>query len=42
MIAPSGQVFRWNVMPPEMANAPAMFQELMNQIIAIMKRRPKV
>ena len=25
-----------------LANAPATFQELMNQIIAIMKRRPKV
>ena len=42
VIAPNGQVFRWNVMPCGLANAPATFQELMNQIIAIMKRRPKV
>ena len=42
VIAPNGQVFRWNVMPFGLANAPATFQELMNQIIAIMKRRPKV
>ena len=41
VIAPNGQVFRWNVMPFGLANAPATFQELMNQIIAIMKRRPK-
>ena len=42
VIAPNGQVFGWNVMPFGSANAPATFQELMNQIIAIMKRRPKV
>ena len=29
-------------MPFGLANAPARFQELMNEIIAIMKRRPKV
>ena len=42
MIAPNGQGFGWNVMPFGLANAPATFQELMNHIIAIMKRRPKV
>ena len=42
MIAPNGQVFRWSVMPFWLANAPATFHELMNQIIAMMKHRPKV
>ena len=42
VIATNGQVFPWNVMPFGLANAPATFQELMNQIIAIMERRPKV
>ena len=42
VIAPNGQVFRWNVMAFGLANVPATFQVLMNQIIAIMKRRPKV
>ena len=42
VIAPNGQVFRWNVMPVGLAKAPATFQELMNQITARMKRRPRV
>ena len=42
VIAPNGQVFRWNVMPFGFANASAKFQELVNKIVAIMKRRPKV
>ena len=42
VIAPNGQVFRWNVMPFGLANAPATFQEFVSQIIAIMKRCPKV
>ena len=42
VIVPNEQVFRWNVMPLGLANASATFQELMNQIIAILKRRPKV
>ena len=40
--APNGQVIPWNVMPFGLANTPATFQELRNQIIAIMKRCPKV
>ena len=42
MIAPSGQVFRRNFRAFGLANAPATFQELMNHIVATMKRRAKV
>ena len=42
VIAPDGQIFRWNVMPFGLSNAPATIQELMNSIIAVLKRRPKV
>ena len=41
-IAPDGRVYKWRVMPFGIANAPALFQELMNQIIALCKRRPAV
>ena len=41
-IAPDGRVHKWRVMPFGIANAPALFQELMNQIIALCKRRPAV
>ena len=41
-ITPNGRVFRWNVMPFGIANAPALFQELMNQVLSMVKRRPKV
>ena len=30
-ITPQGRVFKWKVMPFGMANAPALFQELMNE-----------
>ena len=39
---PSGSVFKWEVMPFGVANAPALFQELMNKILSILQRRPKV
>ena len=29
-VTPKGRVFRWKVMPCGVANAPALFQELMN------------
>ena len=35
-ITPQGRVFKWK------ANAPALFQELMNKILSILRRRPKV
>ena len=39
---PQGRVFKWKVMPFGVANAPALFQELMNKILCILQRRPKV
>ena len=41
-IAPDGGVCKWPVMPFGIANAPALSQELMNQVIALSKRRPAV
>ena len=37
--APDGQVYKWRVMPFGIAIAPAFFQELMNHVIALRKRR---
>ena len=42
LITPQGRVFKWKVMPFGVANAPALFQELMNKILSILRRRPKV
>ena len=41
-ITPQGRVFKWKVMPFGVANAPALFQELMNKILSILGRRLKV
>ena len=41
-ITPQGRVFKWKVMPFGVANAPALFQELMNKMLSILRRRPKV
>ena len=41
-ITPQGRVFKWQVMPFGVANAPAVFQELMNKILSILRRRPEV
>ena len=35
-------MFRWNVMPFSVANAPALFGELMNNILYLLRRRPLV
>ena len=40
LITPKGRVFKWKVMPFGVANAPALFQELMNKILYILRRRP--
>ena len=41
-ITPKGRVFKWKVMPFGVANAPALFQELMHKILYILRRRPLV
>ena len=41
-ITPQGRVFKWKVMPFGVANAPALFQVLMNNILSILHRRPVV
>ena len=41
-VTPKGRVFRWKVTPFGVANAPALFQELMNKILYILRRRPLV
>ena len=41
-ITPQGRVFKWKVMPFDVANAPALFQELINKILSILRRRAKV
>ena len=41
-ITPQRIAFRWKVMPFGVANAPALFQELMNKILSILHRRPVV
>ena len=41
-ITPKGRVFKWTVMPFGVANAPALFKELMNKIVYILRRSPLV
>ena len=41
-VTPSGRISRWKVMPFGIANAPALFQELMNKIRYIQRRTPLV
>ena len=39
-LAPQGRVFKWKVMPFGVANAPALYQELMNKTLSILRWRP--
>ena len=41
-ITPKSRVFKWKVMPFGVASAPALFQELMNKFLYILRRRPLV
>ena len=42
LITPQGRVFKWKSLPFGVANATALFQELMNKILSILRRRPVV
>ena len=39
-VTPQGRLFKWKVMPFGVANAPVLFQALMNKILSILRRRP--
>ena len=41
-MTPKGRVFKWKVMPFGVANAPALFQEVGNKTLYILRRRPLV
>ena len=41
-ITPKGRVFKWMVMPFGVANEPALFQELINKRLYVLRRRPLV
>ena len=41
-ITPQWRVYKWNVMPFGVTNAPALFQELMKRLLSILRHRPVV
>ena len=42
LITPKGRAFEWKVMPFGVAKAPALFQELLNKFLCILRCRPLV
>ena len=42
LLTPEGRLFKWKGMPFGVAKAPALFQELMNKFLYILRRRPLV
>ena len=40
-IMPEGRIFRWKVMPFRLGNAPAVFQEIMNQVMVQVRSHSK-
>ena len=42
LVTPKSRVFRWKVMTIGVVNAPALFQELMNKMLNILRCRPLV
>ena len=41
-ITPQGGILKWRVMPFGISNAPALFQEMMSQVLCLVKKRPAV
>ena len=42
VITPQGRVFKWKVIPFGVAKAPTLFEELINKMLSILRRRPVV
>ena len=41
-ITPQGRIFKWRAVPFGMSNAPTLFQEMMSQVLCLVKQRPAV
>ena len=40
-VTPKGRVYKWLVMPFGVSNAPAVFQELMQKVLSLVRQRPR-